>query len=367
MQKTLMEGLNEKDMQAVIRTYDLKPYYYPTLFPLKETNLLTWKMLEAQAGLKIAADIVARGATIPKKTREAIERLQGNIPKIGVAREKLEDELTEYDLLLAMAGNSSDLTAIVEFWAEDTKFCWEGIAARLEWTALREISLGKVSLNSMNNAAVVSEFDADYQIPSAQKIGVATSYAGATNGTPFTNDFPKALAIGKKMGVTYKYAFMNVDTFTKLATQEETIKRTSTLVQSLTDIKDAPDAATVNAFLSKQKEKYKGLQIVVIDQDITIERADGTRTTGNPFEDDVILFSESKVLGNTFWKRPIDARDMPGSVALKAMHGHTLIKKYSEESPVREVTEGIANAFPAWNLARRSLLMQTNATTWNKN
>lgn len=110
MQKTLMEGLNEKDMQAVIRTYDLKPYYYPTLFPLKETNLLTWKMLEAQAGLKIAADI----------------------PKIGVAREKLEDELTEYDLLLAMAGNSSDLTAIVEFWAEDTKFCWEGIAARLE-------------------------------------------------------------------------------------------------------------------------------------------------------------------------------------------------------------------------------------------
>ena len=204
MQKTLMEGLNEKDMQAVIRTYDLKPYYYPTLFPLKETNLLTWKMLEAQAGLKIAADIVARGATIPKKTREAIERLQGNIPKIGVAREKLEDELTEYDVLLAMAGNSSDLTAIVEFWAEDTKFCWEGIAARLEWTALREISLGKVSLNGMNNAAVVSEFDADYQIPSAQKIGVATSYAGATNGTPFTNDFPKALAIGKKMGVTYK-------------------------------------------------------------------------------------------------------------------------------------------------------------------
>ena len=345
MQKTLMEGLNEKDMQAVIHTFDLKPYYYPTLFPLKETNLLTWKALEAQAGLKIAADI----------------------PKIGVAREKLEDELTEYDLLLAMAGNSSDLTAIVEFWAEDTKFCWEGIAARLEWTALREISLGKVSLNSMNNAAVVSEFDADYQIPSAQKIGVATSYAGATNGTPFTNDFPKALAIGKKMGVTYKYAFMNVDTFTKLATQEETIKRTSTLVQSLTDIKDAPDAATVNAFLSKQKEKYKGLQIVVIDQDITIERADGTRTTGNPFEDDVILFSESKQLGNTFWKRPVEAKDMSGDVSVKAMRGHTLIRKYSNLSPVTEITEGITNAFPAWNLARRSLLMQTNATAWDKN
>ena len=367
MQKTLMEGLNEKDMQAVIRTYDLKPYYYPTLFPLKETNLLTWKMLEAQAGLKIAADIVARGATIPKKTREAIERLQGNIPKIGVAREKLEDELTEYDLLFAMAGNSSALTAIVEFWAEDTKFCWDGIAARLEWTALREISLGKVSLNGMNNAAVVSEFDADYQIPSAQKIGVATSYAGATNGTPFTNDFPKALAIGKKMGVTYKYAFMNVETFGKLASQEEVIKRTSTIFQNLSDIRDTPSKDAVNRYLDAHKEKFKGLEVILVDQDITIEHADGTRTTGNPFEDDVILFSESKQLGNTFWKRPVEAKDMSGDVSIKAMRGHTLIRKYSNLSPVTEITEGITNAFPAWNLARRSLLMQTNATTWNKN
>ena len=48
------------------------------------------------------------------------------------------------------------------------------------------------------------------------------------------------------------------------------------------------------------------------------------------------------------------------------MNGHTLIKKYSEESPVKEVTEGIANLFPAWNLAGRSLLMQVNATSWTK-
>ena len=361
MQKTLMEGLNEKDMQAVLHTFDLKPYYYPTIFPLRETKFLTWKQLEAQAGLKIAADIVARGATIPRKTHRPC--LQGRIPRFAIACQRQEDALMEYSMWQAMANDVSK-RKMVSFVVDDMKFCWDGVASRLEWLALKSISLGKVNLN---NAAVVSEFDADYQIPSAQKIGVATSYAGATNGTPFTNDFPKALAIGKKMGVTYKYAFMNVDTFTKLATQEETIKRTSTLVQSLTDIKDAPDAATVNAFLSKQKEKYKGLQIVVIDQDITIEHADGTRTTGNPFEDDVILFSESKQLGNTFWKRPVEAKDMSGDVSVKAMRGHTLIRKYSNLSPVTEITEGITNAFPAWNLARRSLLMQTNATTWNKN
>lgn len=368
MQKSLMIGLNEKDMEAVIRTYELKDYYYPTLFPLKETNFLTWKMLEAQSGLKIAADLVSRGATIPRKTREAISRIQGDIPKITISREKNEDELTEYDIMVSMSSNNPDLKALVEFWAEDTKFCWDGVAARAEWIALQQISLGRVKFTNSNNAAVVTEYDVDYEIPSAQKIGVNTSYTTGTSGKPFTKDFPAALKLGKSLyGANYKFAFMNVDTFEKLAAQEEVYKKCATFIQNVTNTNDAPDLLTVNSYLSKKKELFRGLQIIVIDQDITIELADGTRVTENPFSDDVILFSESKVLGQTYWKRPIDAKKLAGGVAEKVMHGHTLVKKYSNESPVQEVTEGIANLFPAWNLAGRSVLMQVNATSWNKN
>ncbi|KAA6350867.1 hypothetical protein EZS27_001714 [termite gut metagenome] len=368
MQKSLMIGLNEQDMEAVICTYDLKPYYYPTLFPLKETNFLTWKMLEAQSGLKIAADLVSRGATIPRKTREAISRIQGDIPKITISREKNEDELTEYDILVAMSSNNPDLKALVEFWAEDTRFCWNGVAARAEWIALQQISLGKVKFTNSNNAAVVTEYDVDYEIPANQKIGVNTPYTTGTAGKPFTKDFPAALKLGKSWySASYKFAFMNVDTFEKLASQEEVYKRCATFIQNAANTNDAPDLASVNAYLAKKNELFRGLQIVLIDQDITIELADGSRTTSNPFADDVILFSESKVLGNTYWKRPVDAKKLAGSLAEKVMHGHTLIKKYSNESPVQEITEGIANLFPAWNLAGRSLLMQVDNTSWNKN
>ena len=367
MLKSRMAGLDEKNMEAVIHTYDLKDYYYPTLFPLKETNRLDWKMLEAQAGLKIAADLVSRGATIPKKMREAVNRIQGDIPKIAISRQKDEDELTEYDIMVAMAGTNPDLKALVEFWAEDTKYCWEGVAARAEWIALRQISLGKVKFTNSNNAAIATEYDVDYMLPSAQKIGVATSYTSGTSGKPLSVDIPKALKLGKSIGANYKFMFMNVDTFAKFASQEEVVKKCSTLIESLTGSADAPDLQTVNSYLTKKKEIYKGLQIIVIDQDITIEQADGSRVTTNPFEDDVILFSESKVLGSTYWKRPIDAQKIAGSVAEKVMHGHTLIKKYSTESPVTEVTEGISNLFPAWNLAGRSVLMQVSATSWNKN
>lgn len=364
MQKTLMQGLNEKDMQAVVNTYDLKPYYYPTLFPLTETPFLSWKMLEGQAGLKIAADLVARGATIGKKTREAISRIQGDIPKIAVSREKHEDELTEYDILIAMASTNPDLKAIVEFWAEDTNFCWTAVASRAEWIALKQISLGKVSFTNANNAGAVTEYNVDYQIPTTQKLGANVAWGTTATAKPITKDFPAALAAGKAIGANYKFAFMNTNTLEKLIATDEVIKMCASFVTNALSLPSMPSLTDVNSMLARSV-KLKGIQIVVIDQDITIELADGSRTTSNPFEDDVVLFSESKVLGKTHWKRPIDM-NIQNSVALKVMNGHTMIKKYSEESPPKEVTEGIANLFPAWNLAGRSVLLQTNATSWNK-
>jgi hypothetical protein len=366
MQNTLMQGLNEQDMSAVIHSYDLHEYLYPSLFPLKESLSLTWKMLEAQSGLRIAGDLVARGATIPRKTRDAISRISGDIPKISISREKLEDELNEYQKMYKLARSKADLAALVEFWAEDTKYCWNGVASRAEWIALKQISLGKVTITNTNNAAIVTEYDLDYEIPSSQKVGVEVAYTSGVAGKPFTKDFPKALKIGKSIGAKYKFAFMNLDTFAALAQQEEVSTFCATYLQKLADVTSAPGITEVNAYLSKQNHIFKGLQIVVIDQDITLELADGSRETSNPFEDNVILFSESKTLGHTFWTPPVDF-GLEGSSAIKTMHGHTLIKKYSEEEPIKEVTLGIANLFPAWNLAGRSLLMQVDSTTWNKN
>ena len=113
MIQTLMVGLVEKDMQGVINTYDLKPYYYPSLFPLKQNYTLTWKALEAQTGLKIAADLVARGVSIDKKTREALSRIQGDIPKIAIKRTMNDEELDDYDVMVAMTSENPDLRALV--------------------------------------------------------------------------------------------------------------------------------------------------------------------------------------------------------------------------------------------------------------
>lgn len=358
-----MKGLNEKDMNAVITTYDLKPFYYPTLFPLRENYTLTWKTLEAQSGLKIAADLVARGVTVDKKTREAISRLQGDIPKISVKRTKDDEQLNEYDVMIAMTSQNPDLRRIVEFWAEDTQFCWTAVAARIEWMALTQISLGKIPITKDTNVSVISEYEVDYEIPMNRKLGTTLSWKNAQTAKPL-QDFKAIVKAAKAEGISLKFAFMNLDTFADMAETAEVQQACASFAANALNIQQTPSLEQVNAAMARLPF-LRGLQIVVIDQDITIELADGTRPfSGNPFANDVVMFSESKTLGNTFWKKPADA-NVTGSASIKAMNGHTLIKKFAEEEPLEEITMGIANAFPAWTASQRSYLLDTSHESWS--
>lgn len=366
MIQTLMVGLVERDMQGVINSYDLKPYYYPTLFPLKQNYTLTWKALEAQTGLKIAADLVARGVSIDKKTREALNRIQGDIPKIAIKRTMNDEELDDYDVMVAMTSQNPDLRALVEVWAKDTEYCWTGVAARLEWMALQQISLGKITLTKDNNVSVLSEYDVDYEIPAEQKLGYQTGSTSWNNvsAKPISKDFKNIVKAARAKGIHLKFAFMNVDTFAKFADTEEVQKKCASFAANALDLQDTPDLETVNKAMKKLAYLY-GLQIVVIDQDITLELADGSRPySGNPFADDVVMFSETKQLGYTYWKTPADNK-LQGTAAIKAMNGHTLIKKFANEEPVEEVTMGVANAFPAWLSSSRTYLLDTAHTSWS--
>ena len=359
--QTLMQGLREVDMQGVINTYDLKPFYFPTLFPLKESMTFDWKMLEALAGLKIAADVVSRGATIPRKQREAISNLRGEIPKIAASRIMEENDLNEYDVALALSSNNPNVRAIVEFWANDMEFCWNAVASRLEWIALKQISTGKVSLTNTNNDAVVTEFAVDYQIPDAQKSGVTKAWTDAA-AKPF-EDLRLKIKAAKAKSINPKFAFMNLDTFGTMAENESVIKACASFASVALNISQTPSLEQVNAAL-RGLPNLNGLQIVVIDQDITTE-VKGERVTGNPFENEVVTLTESKVLGQTFWKTPIDMK-LTSSAALKVMNGPVMVKKFSTEEPITEVTQGIANAFPAWSGSTRSLLVDVAHTTFTK-
>lgn len=365
---TLMAGLNEKNMQAVVETFNLNDYYFPTLFPLKQTKFLTWKTLKTKIGLHIAADLIARGARLSQKARNVVKRIEGDIPKIGIERKMNEDEMTEYQQLLALASTDADQIALVEAWADDLDFCWTGLACRIEWMALSQMSHGgKLRVTSENNAHVVSQHDADYQIPAKQKRGATVSWSDPKNAKPFSVDLKNLIKESRKTingAVRLKHVWLSDNTFSQLVETEECQKLCASYVANALDLQTIPGINEVNALAKKLPYLY-GVTFHIIEQDITVEFEDGTQESGNPFVDNVLCLTENAVLGNTWWVTPI-GMSLKGSAAIKVMREFGMLKKFANEDPEEEVTQGIANAFPAWAGSERAYFLDTKNNSWNE-
>ena len=365
-----MVGLTEKDMDAMIHTFDLKPYYHNTLFPVKQNGTLEWKALELQTGMRVAADVVARGASARRRTREPLQRIGGDIPKLMIARSWDEEQYEAYDIALYLAKGNPDQTALIEAWAEDMRYCWNGIANRVEWMALRSASTSKLKFTAANNVGVISEYDIDYKLGELKTGNLqgyqtgSAAWGNTTSAKPITVDFKGIVKSARAHGIYLKYAFMNLDTFVKFAETKEVKDLCANYLSVALDITTSPSVEQVNATLKKLPYLY-GLQIGVIDQDIAIEDQLGNFDSGNPCEDNVVLFSETPTLGNTYYKTPAEMRNKNAAV-YKVQNGYTCIKKYSTEDPFGEHTIGFANVFPAWTNSARCFLMDTANSTWNK-
>jgi hypothetical protein len=358
MKNSLVQGLKEKDMQAVVNTYNLNDFFYPSIFPLKFTPTLTWKSLEADLGLPIAADVVSYDATAPRKTRRVINRLSGDIPKIEIARDKKESELNEYYELLNYAKTTDGAQAILDWIYEDVEFCFKGVNARLEWLALRALSTGKVTLDKDNNNGVVTETAIDFMVPTAQKSGVTTIWSTAASADPVANIKAKqklAKAAGWRLGVAY----MDQDTFDYMVATEKVQKAMASWAIVAVSGQSAPDLETVNKYMAKN-----GLpRIIIIDSQMQIEKQDGTKTTVTPFQAGVVALVPEAVCGNTY-HGPLADEKVESSTALKVKRGHVMIKRFSQEEPLVESTKAMANAFPVFASAKRAYLMDALNTSW---
>lgn len=360
MRSTLLTGVTQKDFDFIVQQNNTKSLYYPTLFPVVEKQTLNFNVFENVASVTQAADIVARGASIRPSDRPTHTTISGEIPKIAVKRIMDENVRTEYDIAMAMAKGDARAQQMVSMWADDVTFCHDAVQARVECLALQTASLGRIKLTTADNFSVATEQDVDYHVAKSGYKGAAPWTSPAT-AQPITVDFKQAIAAGRAKGHYYKYAFMNTDTFAMFAQCDEVIKLCSSYVATMAGVSLTPSLETVNTTLKTIAFLF-GIQIVVIDQVIRQGRQAGG---ANPFADNVVLFSETPTLGNTYSKTPVDM-SIDSPIIMRAMSGIVCIKKFAEEEPLCEITMGIANAMPVWRSSTTSLLMDVKNSTWNE-
>lgn len=358
---TLIHGLNQQMVEARLNTVDMKPFLFGTHFPVKKVTGFNWQTLTNQLAKKnVAADIHTDNGTIIRKRRPIFESAKGDIPYIAISREMSRSEIKQYQTELALA-KDEDATNLVQFWGEDIDFCATGVQAELEYIAWKLASnAGVAKFNTTTNATYANEFDLDYDVYEEQKVTAMTDWGNRATAD-IIGDLVTIIKAAKATGRNPKFAFINLEELYRIASAEQVIKACASFASNALGVSQTPTLQQINTMLGQQAW-LNGLQLRVIDQDITREFADGTSTTGNPFENHRMVLAETEKLGSTQYDILND--DDATSCIIRAERAHTVIKKYGTIEPKSEVTIGEADAIPVLDSAYRNIYVRTDKTEW---
>lgn len=359
---TLIHGLNQQMVETRLKSVDMKPFLFGTYFPVKKVTGFDWKTLTNQLTKKhVAADLHADNGTIIRKRRPIFESAKGDIPYIAISREMKRSDIKRYQTERALA-KDDDATALVEFWGEDVDFCATGVQSELEYIAWKLLTnAGVMKFTTTTNATFANEFDLDYDVDDEQKVTALTDWSDRANAD-IIGDLVKILEDAKKTGRKPRFGFINLQELYKIASAEQIIKQCASFASNALGISQTPDLETINKMLGKQAW-LNGLQLRIIDQDITREFDDKEDITGNPFEDNTLVLSETEKLGSTQYDILED--DDASHLIIRAVRAHTVIKKYGTVEPKGEVTIGEADAIPVLDTAYRNIYVRTNKTSWD--
>lgn len=359
---TLIHGLNQQMVEARLNTLDMKPFLFGTYFPVKKVTGFDWKTLTNQlAKRNVAADLHSDNGTIIRKRRPIFESAKGDIPYIAISREMTRSEIKKYQTELALA-KDEDAANLVQFWGEDIDFCATGVQSELEFIAWTLASnAGVCKFNTTTNATYANEFDLDYDVDDELRQTALTDWGDSANAD-IIGDLVALRKIAKARGLNPRYGFINLDELYRIASAEQIIKACASFASNALGISQAPTLAQINSMLGQQAW-LGGLQLKVIDQDITREFEDGTSISGNPFADHRLVLSENEKLGSTQYDI-LDDDDASHSI-IRAVRSHTVIKKYGTIEPKSEVTIGEADAIPVLDSAYRNVYVRTDKTSWD--
>lgn len=355
---TLIQGLTQQMVQARLNTADAKPFLFGTHFPVRKVNGFNWRTLQNQLERKnVAADLHADNGTIARKRRPVFESAKGDIPFIAISRELSRSEIKDYQTALAFA-QDADAAKLVQYWGNDVDFCFNGVQSELEYIAWAMASnAGKLSFTTTTNATFANEFDLDYDVDEDKKVKTASDWSDKK--ADIIGDLVTIIKAAKAQSLNPKFIFLNLDEFYKIASSEQIIKACASFASNALGIAQTPDLAAVNAMLARQAW-LNGVQLRVIDQTITREFADGSQTSGNPFESNRLILAETERLGSTQY----DILQEDDQLILRAERAHTVIKKYGTIEPKSEVTIGQADAIPVFDTAYRNVYVRTDAKDW---
>ena len=350
----IITEFSQANMNAIIQAYPLGDLLYREYFPLKFNPYLTYSNIEGADGAKIMADIVAIGSKAPRKGREFVENIKGEIPKVEIARDLNEkDLLTIQQLRYAVNANPTNAgikNQLIDKIYEDPLFCIDGINARMEWMAKQLVSTGKYKTTATNNDGVVN-VSVDFKVKTQNAL---KKWADA-DANPI-EEIEKYQEEAKGKGYSYATITMSRATLNQVLKNKNTRAFVLGIPINATTILPDVRLDQLNAELAE-----RGLPIIKVwESFISFEGKDGEVTVANGWEEGNILFSTSALLGSTQYTTTTEfTMDFADVMSKSIKDSFILVNTFGHQDPISVSTKATAFATPVLNDSKRKLIIKT--------
>ena len=299
---------------------------------------------------RVKADIVALDSELPLKSRDSLERITGELPKLGLKLYLSEKQMKDIDNMLA--NTSIEERIIVEKIFEDVPRVIEAIYEELEDVFQSELSTG-VGL-SHNNVGQGVRLDMGFY--NENKFGVKTAWSDANADilADIKQVFDKAKLDGNRITDIYVDDTW-LDNFEKNNGVRGLFGFQQSFAGATVPVLDEEQAAAV--ILRKWKARLHLVERRFLSE------ANGEKTKFTAWQEGVAAFVCSDVVGDLVWTTCAEATRPVAGVTYETADEFILVSQYSQNDPLREFTASQAMVAPVLNNVNKIYLLNSTEVT----
>jgi len=348
MEKIFINYFNEQKAEQLFDVIREKAgaNFFEGIFPQKRVASLKWDAIDAKI-TNVAAAVQQFGTSAQRFKRDDFNKLTGKINPIEIAYE-LDEEL------ILNLNNPNYRNTVLDSLFEDSLNAYNAVRARMDFISMQQLSTGKVTYSSDNNADGVSGILIDYSLASTQSSDVSVSWATAATATPLA-DIRGVVETLNGKGIYPEVIRMTKTTFNYMVNTTE-VKTTFGIKVTKDNIQSSfISVAEMNVFLG-QKDLP---QIQIVRDDISYKKSDGTfDNTRRAWAEGIVQFGFMQE-GRSHWVEPVEYTKRTITPAIVTMRNGIALQQYSELDPPSVITKGKGIMFPVWSKSASCYLLDT--------
>ena len=350
-QSKFIKWINENFKGAVIHVVEKtngKPnemaltYMYKTMLRKQFSVTGKWESINI-LNTRVSADVVAMDSSLPLKMRDTIQKVSGDIPKVGMELWLNETQLTELDTLIATKIDKSEILARI---FQDLPRVITGVYELNERLFLEGLSTGVVSLFEDKNTG--TSIRLDYGYLTENKFGVSVLWNNVA-AKPL-DDLSVIVKKAKHTdGHTITNVYMDDITFDYFVRTNQVKEYFAFIVHNIIRESEnafmpVPTLENVNEAFRKDN-KYR-FQIHIVDRTVKVEK-NGKRTTVTPWSEGKVILTTSQEVGVLAYARLAEQNSPVSGVSYQTADDYILISKFRENRPsLKEFTTSQARVVP---------------------